>query len=162
MIKVILDQIAALLIVLITGNNVSSPLSAFRSGNTSVLQSNILFQIIINNNIKFYIELALGEIFLLIPTIYVSSLIEGTIIGISGNYRIFIDKVLPEFIPETAGYVLGITVSLAICTIVLSFIEGYLRGINYNLFEKELKKNMYIITIFATASVISILIAGYI
>ncbi len=72
-----------------------------------------------------------------------TTLLERTTIATSGCYRIFVCKVRPEFIPETLGYVLGITVSLAICTIILCFIEDYLCGINYKLFEMGVKKYVY-------------------
>ncbi len=126
---------------------------------------NQLNNILIGNNTSYDLQLELGGLFLLIPTIFVlytSSLLEGSVMGMAllGNKYTFVDKVLPQFFPETFAYVLGIAFAMCVVTIVTSFIENYTKGISYKEFQNILKAETSMFVFYFATSMFLIFIAA--
>lgn len=122
--------------------------SSLESSSTTQIANNFnfvqFFNAILKNNIDVDIfGYILGGLTLYIGTfitLFSSNILETSIIatldaqnGISSFYR----YILPQFFPETMGYVFGIAISMAIADILLSYLQSYLRNQESGYFLKR-------------------------
>ncbi len=159
-----LPLMTVFIITILSGDHISTVTSQSLNSSQN-MDFHQLSAIIANNNFSFDLQLELGGIFLLIPTffiIYTSSLLEGSVMGLAYlSSKVTLEhKVLPQFFPETMAYVFGITFAICLTIILASFIESYIRGVEYAVFERIWKQQLIRMVFLFSISLILILIAA--
>ncbi|OWP56578.1 MAG: hypothetical protein B2I17_05850 [Thermoplasmatales archaeon B_DKE] len=128
-------------------------------------------RVILYNNLDLCLELLSGGIFFMLPSLMVlttSSLFEGVsmYVFLKGGPNLFAKSVLPEFFPETLGYVMALTFGLILSSVVLDFLNSYVRGTSYEEFAgnstKILKKGFLVIILMVALIVAGALIEAYV
>jgi hypothetical protein len=131
---------------------------------TTLLRENLLNQIV-TNNLSLGFQLLLGGVVLSSLSILIvlsSSLIEGVVLGhilLSQPSFIFY-RVLPHFFFETVGYVLEIGGSLIVSTIILDWLEGYVKRKPIGIIVGEIGEKLKYLLTFSVISVILILLGA--
>lgn len=140
----------------VTGPNVSV-IGKSTSSNISVYNS---FIIIIHNNLTLDVfDYAIGGLSFFAGTfisLFSSNILETGLIATlnSSNGTSFVKYILPQFFPETLGYVFAIATAMAISDIFISFIQSYIRNQKSDYFMTRSKRLAYISGIYFSISVI--------
>ena len=128
-------------------------------------------RVVLYNNLDICLELLSGGIFFMLPSLMVlmtSSLFEGIsmYVFMKGGPSLFAKSVLPEFFPETLGYVMALTIGLMISSVILDFLNSYLRGTSYEEFAKNssrtLKQGFLVLIIMVLLIIVAALIEAYV
>ncbi|MEM4835325.1 MAG: stage II sporulation protein M [Ferroplasma sp.] len=155
-----------ILLIIYTFIDPSSPLASSGVKSNSTFHYWVFFKTILNNNITLDIfEYIIGGFSLLIGTFIelFSSNIYETIIMSSldsaHGLSSFVKFILPQFFPETMGYVFGIAIAMIITDIILSFIQSMVKNEKSEYFNKRVHNLSYNAGFYLLLS-ISLLIMG--
>jgi hypothetical protein len=125
----------ALLIIIFSLENSGIASTSSSSVGSHGVNAYSIFTSILNNNLTLDITgYMLGGFTLLMGTfvrVFMSSILETVIISSVLNTQEvnnFVHYVLPEFFPETMGYVFGIAAAISIANIILNFIQALIRN----------------------------------
>ena len=155
-----------ILLIIYTFIDPSSPLTSSGVKSKSAFHFWAFFKTILNNNLTLDILGYMIGGFSLFAGTFVelfSSNIYEAIIMISldsaHEFSSFVKFILPQFFPETMGYVFGMSIALIITDIILSFIQSLVKNEKSEYFTKRVHDLSYNLVFYFLLSV-SLLIVG--
>ncbi|EQB67104.1 MAG: hypothetical protein AMDU2_EPLC00006G0661 [Thermoplasmatales archaeon E-plasma] len=155
-----------ILLIIYTFIDPSSPLASSGVKSKSAFHYWVFFKSILNNNLTLDIsEYMIGGFSLFVGTfieLFSSNIYEAVIISSMDSthgFSSFVKFILPQFFPETMGYVFGMSIALIITDIILSFIQSLVKNEKSEYFTKRVHDLSYNLVFYFLLSV-SLLIVG--
>ena len=155
-----------ILLIIYTFIDPSSPLASSGVKSKSAFHYWVFFKTILNNNLTLDIlEYMIGGFSLFAGTfieLFSSNIYETVIMSSldsSHGVSSFVKLILPQFFPETMGYVFGMSIALIITDIILSFIQSMIKNEKSEYFNKRVHDLSYNAGFYLLLS-ISLLIVG--
>ncbi len=128
-----------------------------------------VFNEILHNNITLDVfEYMIGGLSLFAGTfieLFSSNVYETTIIASldsAHGFSTFVKYILPQFFPETLGYVFGIGIALLITDLILTFIQSMIRNEKSDYFNKRSYNIFYVSWFYLILSIVLIVLGALI